>query len=147
MRASLASEAAEPIVAAGSAEADVWRQHAASIWQGAGAIVRVSWLPAELPVVLDLLDASGSTGAVEMIGRVGTGAGLVRIEGDSRRQIAAIERLRASRALGSVVIVRASRAVKETIDVWGPRPNMALLESIKRTLDPALVLGAGRGPL
>jgi len=38
--------------------------------------------------------------------------------------------------------------VKESIDVWGPMPDsVRLMHAIKRKLDPAGILNAGRGPI
>jgi hypothetical protein len=46
------------------------------------------------------------------------------------------------------VIAHAPAAVKRSTDVWGPAQSTAgVLAALKRTLDPAGVLNAGRGPI
>ncbi|MGH9311024.1 MAG: FAD-binding oxidoreductase [Vicinamibacterales bacterium] len=146
-RALLASAGANTAVLAGDADAGRWQQHAQVLWPGEGAVVRVSWLPADLASVLALLESLAAGGAVEMAGRIGVGAGLIRIAGHPSRQAAAIQQLRSSTPVRHVVVVRAGPEVKAHVDVWGPQPNARLLQSIKAALDPAGILGAGRGPL
>ncbi len=147
VRACLGSLGASVQVLTGDAELEIWREHSTRVWDGPGAVVRASWLPADLPGALDLLDNIAPTGALDMTGRVGWGTGLIRIEGDTLRQLAVVERLRASSVLGNVVLVRASAGLKSAVDVWGPRPNARLFESVKRAFDPDNILGAGRGPM
>jgi hypothetical protein len=85
---------------------------------------------------------------VVLTGRVGVGAGLVRIDGTAPVQPTAIETLRASPLLGHVVVLRADRSVKDQVDVWGPIGDSGrVMEAIKRKLDPAAILNAGRGPI
>jgi hypothetical protein len=139
----------------GDAERDLWDQHATRTWDSPGAIVRASWLPAEITAVMTGC-ATGTTGTTagatptvtETIGRAATGAGLLRLDGDARSQAAAIEQLRRSTTLRNVVIVRGSDELKSLVDVWGPMGDREkLFASLKRTLDPHGVLNAGRGPL
>ena len=136
---------------AGDAERDLWRGHMRAVWAAPGVIVRASWLPATLPAVLTLVDEIGGqrAGAIEIVGRAGVGAGIIRIDGDHAWSVAAVERLRAqSDLLGHVVLLRASPAVKQQVDVWGPaRDHAALAGAVKRTFDPAGILNAGRGPI
>ena len=76
------------------------------------------------------------------------GAGLVRLNGEDSSIVAAITELRASRDVGHVVVLRASRRLKELVDVWGP-PSGAneVARVLKRKFDPANILNAGRGPI
>jgi hypothetical protein len=134
-------------VVTGEAEQRVWRQHASSGWEGPGALVRASWLPADLPGVIARMPEMAGGCTIEMIGRVGIGAGLIRLDGPSARQAEAIERLRAESRLGHVVVVRGDTELKTKVDVWGTVPNRVLTGSIKSALDPDGTLGAGRGPL
>jgi hypothetical protein len=71
------------------------------------------------------------------------------VHADVPIQVAAIQRLRKKpEVVGNVVVLRGAAAVKEQSDVWGLSSDVsALLESIKQALDPAGILGAGRGPL
>lgn len=134
-------------VADGGADAALWQEHQPRFIGAPGTVLRASWLPADLEQVAALVDEISAGGAVAWIGRVGTGAGLLRIGGEADRQAAVVGRLRESPVLGNIVVVRASPAVKAMVDVWGPQPNARLLADVKRTLDPGNTLGAGRGPL
>jgi hypothetical protein len=76
------------------------------------------------------------------------GAGLLRLEGDDAAVLAAIVDLRASSEVGHVVVLRASRRLKEQVDVWGPPTGTSdVARTLKRTFDPAGTLNAGRGPI
>jgi glycolate oxidase FAD binding subunit len=134
----------------GSAEAGLWQELSRALWAAPGAIVRASWLPANLRLLLSLLDEmAGEDGrAIELAARAGVGAGLIRLEGDAIAIVAAIQRLRArADVLGHVVVLRADSSVKQQIDVWGgPSDHEPLLAAIKRAFDPANILNAGRGP-
>jgi glycolate dehydrogenase FAD-binding subunit len=126
----------------GDAEQTLWREHAERLWTGGAALVRASWLPANIARV------AGEVDDLELVGRAAIGAGLIRIDGDTDTQSRAIERLRASAVLGNVVIVRASPELKARVDVWGSAGDrQPLFEALKRALDPHNVLNAGRGPL
>ena len=138
-------------VVEGDAEQAVWRAHAQGIWNGDGAVVRASWLPANVATVVAeieriVAEASSTTG--DVIGRAGVGAGLIRLDTDVAAQATIIDRLRASAGIGNVVLVRGSAALKALVDVWGPHGDrQPLLASLKRAFDPNGVLNAGRGPL
>jgi glycolate oxidase FAD binding subunit len=138
-------------ILSGAAEAGLWRDHTRRLWDSAGAVVRVSWLPAALEAVLALIADIGRDPAtsVELAGRAGVGAGVVRIEGEVAATVRAIERLREQPGVvGHVVVLRAGAEIKERIDVWGsPGDAAALLVALKRAFDPAGILNAGRGPV
>jgi len=143
----------------GDAERALWEAHATGIWDQAGAVVRASWLPANIAAAVDELaglkpSATSATQAVAqgfspaLVGRAAVGAGLIRIDGDTAEQASAIERLRASSVFGNVVIIRGSAELKARVDVWGSHGSrQPLFDSLKRTFDPNNVLNAGRGPL
>jgi glycolate oxidase FAD binding subunit len=125
------------------AERAVWEEHSRRLWESPGAIVRASWMPADLPAAL-----KGATRVTELAGRAAVGAGLIRIDGDVRTQAAAIEQLRQSTSFRNVVIVRGSDELKSIVDVWGPLGDRErLFASLKHALDPNGILNAGRGPL
>jgi len=170
--AALGANATSIDVVDGDAERALWDRHAAGICSAPGAIVRASWLPANIEAVVAALKpcdtsdgspaahgktspaAQGETSPVAhgfsraLIGRAAIGAGLIRIGGDTASQARAIEQLRASKVFGNVVIVRGSSELKAVVDVWGSHGDrQPLLESLKRAFDPNGVLNAGRGPL
>jgi hypothetical protein len=130
----------------GDAERILWSDHRSRLWSVPGAIVRVSWLPGDLRDFVALLASLEPTAALEMIGRPGVGAGLIRIDGEVTAQAAAIRQLRESKTAGNVVVVRAATELKALVDVWGLTPNARLLAAVKRELDPNDTLGADRGP-
>jgi glycolate oxidase FAD binding subunit len=135
----------------GDAERALWHDRAARMWDEAGAIVRASWLPAEIAAVagaVEVAAAQAGCAPPALVGRAAVGAGLLRIDGDDAAQARAIDALRRSRHLGNVVVVRGSPGLKALVDVWGPMGDrQPLLESLKRAFDPNDVLNAGRGPL
>jgi hypothetical protein len=76
------------------------------------------------------------------------GAGFLRLEGEDTAVMAAIGDLRASSKLGHVVVLRASRRLKEQVDVWGPTTGaIDVGRVLKRKFDPEGILNAGRGPI
>jgi glycolate oxidase FAD binding subunit len=114
------------------------------------AVVRLSWMPAKLAQVLaQLRDLQRTAGVpLTLTGRAGLGAGLVAIGGDAATQASAVARLRASRDLGHVVVLRASPALKQQVDVWGPPASSApMARALKQMFDAAGILNAGRGPV
>ncbi len=156
----------------GDAERARWHRHATQLWDQPGAIVRASWLPANLGAGLGELEridaglkaratgvggATGVEGAasvgrglerIEIVGRAAVGAGLIRIDDDAAAQADVIEQLRASHVFGNIVVVRGSAALKGIVDVWGSHGDrQPLFDSLKRAFDPHGVLNAGRGPL
>lgn len=133
----------------GDREFELWRDQVRSPWAGTGAVIRFGWLPAKLAEVTTLIrEVQQIGGNVVMAGRVGIGAGIMRVDGDTRSQAAAIERLRSSVWVGNVAVLRASPELKRIIDVWGPAGSAAdAVRAIKRMFDPAGILNAGRGPV
>lgn len=149
---------AEATVAYDADEAALWRQQVDVPWMGRatgtaagfGAVLRLSWRPADLSRVLALVeDIQRQIGVpVVLTGRVATGAGLVRVDGPAPAQATALTQLRSSSVVGHVVVLRADDAVKAEIDVWGPLGDAArVMAAIKQKLDPAGILNAGRGPI
>jgi glycolate dehydrogenase FAD-binding subunit len=160
--------AATARVVEGADQEAIWREHADHIWRdGDDAIVRASWLPANIGAVIAALPSGAAAGAAtsrarsdeavgsersaaacEIVGRAAVGAGWVRIAGDVDAQAHAIERMRGSQLIGNVVVVRGTPALKARVDVWGsPGDRQPIFDAIKRAFDPDNVLNAGRGPL
>jgi glycolate oxidase FAD binding subunit len=128
--------------------ADLWRDQLTLPWQGS-ATVRCSWAPAAVANVVSLVEAcAGGLSGLVFVGRAAVGAGFLRLDGDLAAQAAAITRLRQSPALEHVVLLGGTPGLKAMVDVWGGRvPWSQPLEAVKRALDPAGILGGGRGPL
>ena len=113
-----------------------------------GAIVRLSWLPAQIAAALTELRSMAGSACIEIVGRAAVGAGLIRIDDDVARQAAVIDRLRRSASFGNVVIVRGTPELKTLVDVWGPQGDRErLFTALKHAFDPHGILNAGRGPL
>ncbi len=157
----LASAAASMTILEDVAEAEAWQDHREEIWATPGAVVRASWLPANLAAAIDELarvrmdlarraasESSPLSLRIEIVGRAAVGAGLIRIEGDVAVQAQVVEQLRASSIFGNVVVRRGSDELKSKIDVWGSPGNRApLVASLKQAFDPHGILRPGRGPL
>jgi glycolate oxidase FAD binding subunit len=138
----------DAIVMTGESEAGLWTSGLAAPWRG-DAAVRMSWLPASLPAVVALISSMpAATGAAAtLVGRA-AGTGVMRLVGPPPALAAAVNRLRASKDVGNVVVLRASRELKELVDVWGPPQDAHhVLQSLKQMFDPVGILNAGRGPV
>jgi glycolate oxidase FAD binding subunit len=127
-----------------------WAEQVRRPWGAPGSTVRLSWMPAAFPAVLDLAAslqrASGVT--MELTARIGVGAGFLRVDGEDASVAEVIAGLRASALVQHVLVLRHSGALKRTVDVWGPPLGMApVQQSLKRAFDPANILNAGRGPI
>jgi glycolate dehydrogenase FAD-binding subunit len=134
----------------GDAESAAWRRYVARADGSADTIIKISWLPAMLPQVLGLVeDLARGNRTVELIGRAAAGAGLLRVEGDIESQARIVEHLRQRTDLVRHVSIRdAPLAVKQQVDTWGPLGAAGTLAGrVKRALDPAGILNAGRGPI
>jgi glycolate oxidase FAD binding subunit len=133
----------------GDDEQAFWAEQVRAPWSEGGTIVRLSWLPANLSIVLASLDELRRHGCRPSMftGRT-IGAGLLRFEGDDRACAAAIADLRSRRGVGHVVVLRASRRLKEQTDVWGDGSDQTgPARALKRMFDPQGILNAGRGPI
>lgn len=137
-------------VIAGDAEEALWRRYEVRAAASTGTVVSLSWLPAALPQVLALVaEVAGADGSIELSARTAAGTGRLRIEGDVDWQATRVDRLRARADLVTHVTIQgAPPEVKARVDAWGPPgPAAHVLSAIRRALDPAGILNAGRGPL
>jgi glycolate oxidase FAD binding subunit len=134
----------------GAAEGAWWSEQVRHPWTLAGSTIRLSWLPAALADVLRLVEelqrASGVV--VELTARTALGAGFVRLDGEDAAVAKAIEKLRSRPIVTNVVVLRHGGGLKKSIDPWGTPPDsVGLMQTLKRSFDPAGVLNAGRGPI
>ncbi|HZI80512.1 MAG TPA: FAD-binding oxidoreductase [Vicinamibacterales bacterium] len=128
-------------------ETRAWSEQTGLVWEGDGAVVRCSWLPARLGEVLAMVRAMRADCGVTFTGRAGTGSGLLRLTGPDAAVGAAVVRARHDASpVGHVVLLRGSRELRSQVDVWGTAPS-APAAALKRALDPTGILNAGRGPL
>jgi glycolate dehydrogenase FAD-binding subunit len=130
-------------------EQTVWNAHTDQIWADAerdAAVVRVSWLPANIAAALAAVKACAAGVDAIVIGRAAIGAGLIRIGGTVDAQRRAIDALRTSTAIGNVTIVRGSPRLLADAGVWPADAGRArLFRSLRQAFDPAHVL-VGQGP-
>jgi glycolate oxidase FAD binding subunit len=135
----------------GDRDTELWRDRARPTFGESATEVRASWLPASLPAVLGVVEGAAREARVNatFTGRAAVGAGVIHIEGEAAARAMFVARLRErTDAIGHVVVARAGRDLKDYADVWGPPlPSMAIARALKRALDPAGVLNAGRGPI
>lgn len=135
-------------LAQGDDETELWRRQIQDVWDGTGAVVRMSWLPADLPRVLSLVSSLDRNGGRLLFTARAMGVGLLRLDGAAPAHIDAVARLRGSADVGHVVILRGSRELRTTVDVWGPpRPSDAAVRALKRMFDPQGILNGDRGPI
>ena len=147
--AALRGFATAVIASSGESEQTLWAEHADQIWTDAddAAVVRASWLPANIDAALTTVKACTATADAIVIGRAAVGAGLIRIAADIDEQVRAIDALRTSVAIGNVTIMRGSPALLARAGVWPADAGRArLFTSLKQAFDPAHVL-VGQGPV
>lgn len=122
-----------------------WGAYERAQVEGGPTVVRVATLVTGVAAAV-----SGVGGAARGItGSVALGLLRVSLPAAPVTMVAAVvERLRAivAEADGSVVVERGSRALRETVDPWGPVPEgaMELMRRLKVEFDPRGVLNPGR---
>jgi glycolate dehydrogenase FAD-binding subunit len=137
---------------AGAEEKELWAAHGRPLWNGTGAVVKLTVLPSEISATLtSLASLSSLAGSADYVaaGRAGLGVFLVRIDGDVEAQHRAIAGVRAAlpAGRGSAVIVRGSAELRARADVWGSiGDGLPLMHAVKQRFDPAGILNPGRGP-
>jgi glycolate oxidase FAD binding subunit len=138
-----------PAAVSGDEERSLWEEQIRAPWAEGGTIVRLSWLPSQLPAVVAAMSRLSQNGCrVETFTGRALGSGLLRLDGDERTIVAGIAALRASPDVGHVVVLRATPRLKSEIDVWGPASGaIDVARTLKRMFDPADILNAARGPI
>jgi len=138
-----------PTAVSGDDERVLWDEQIRAPWSDAGTIVRFSWLPAKLSAVASLIEGLRAHGCrMETFTGRTMGAGLLRLDGEEPALAAAIGDLRRSTSVGHVVVLRATRRLKEQVDVWGQATGAnEVARALKRKFDPEGILNAGRGPI
>ena len=95
-----------------------------------------------------LTAARGAAAPIHLRGSVGVGVmyALVPAGTEAPSVAKCVDRLRAvcRRHGGSLVVLDAPAAVKETVDVWGPVPALDLMRRVKAQFDPDRQLAPGR---
>jgi glycolate oxidase FAD binding subunit len=125
----------------------VWRAYDRAQAAPGGVRLRIGTVPARLAETHAATRRAFPTAAVA--GCAALGALRARVEvADAGALARGLERLRAVVAdvEGGVVVERAPRALRETLDPWGPVPGpaLAVMRAIKQEFDPLGVLNPGR---
>ncbi len=138
-----------PAAVGGDEERSLWEDQIRAPWAEGGTVVRLSWLPAKLPVVAALISRLGRPGCqVSTFTGRAIGSGLLRLEGADSAIAAAVGVLRESDDVGHVVVLRATPGLKSEVDVWGSASGtIEVARTLKRMFDPADILNAARGPI
>ena len=135
-------------VVSGDEETAIWTEHQRRPWNGDGAVVKVTLLPAAVGSTLTCLADVAAGADCDIVGRAGVGVLLVRVGGDIDSQVRVIAGVRARlppRA-SSVVVVRGSDELKSRVDIWGPiGDGVSVMRAIKHQFDPHGILNPGRG--
>jgi glycolate oxidase FAD binding subunit len=143
----LASAAgARASVVQGDEEAAVWADHARRPWDGEGAVIKLTLVPAEVAPTLAWLAGATRDATYEVIGRAGVGVLLARVGGDVDTQVRVLAGLRERLPppAGSAVLVRGSDELKSRVDTWGPiGDGLSVMRAIKRQFDPNGILNPG----
>ena len=127
---------------AGGGDEDArWQRQRAGQRTGAGAMVKVSALAAELPRVVEAVEALSGA----LVGRAALGLSWVRLPGaDAGDLVAAVEDLRRRLAPAPCVVLDAPDDVRAKVDPWGDRTGpVELMRRVKARFDPAGVCHPG----
>jgi glycolate oxidase FAD binding subunit len=129
----------------GADEVELWRSHDTGIWRAGGAVLRVVWLPARLGAVLGLAaDLAREATSLQLVGRVGSGTGFLRLEGGEGDLAETVVRLYTRPdVFERVTVLRADPHVKRRVARSESDRVSALVAAVKGAFDPRGVLGAG----
>ena len=135
---------AEAVVVEGDEERSVWTGYERAMWgdSAGGMLVKATVLPTE---TAELLDRPGASLAA---GRAALGILYLRVDADAgAREWLDELRSRLRRRGGSALVVRASPALKDHVDVWGELSgSRSLMRAVKERFDPKNILNPGGGP-
>ncbi len=123
----------------GDGEAREWRAHAERPWNGAGSILKMTLLAADLAPALDAVERAADGVPYEVVGRAGIGVVLVRLDADVRSQERAVAMLRSrvSRERGTVVVLRGDESLNASVP---DDPAHRVMNAVRRAFDPSGVL-------
>jgi glycolate oxidase FAD binding subunit len=122
-----------------------------------GTLVRVAFWAGQLTAVLTAIRSAADATALDPVISGSAGAGVLEVSvpgtapADSVADLVAVLRagldglgdgLPPSRA--SAVVLSAPPAVRDTVDIWGPVPSLALMRAVKAQFDPEHRMAPGR---
>jgi glycolate oxidase FAD binding subunit len=111
-------------------------------------LLKISTVPTDLgQTVTDVMSSKPRQLGWKIQGYAGSGIVLVDLLGDSASLVATIDEIRSrvGKRGGTVVVRRASPAIKREVDVWGPVGDaLPLMRSVKQRFDPLSTMNPGR---
>jgi glycolate oxidase FAD binding subunit len=115
-------------------------------WSAGDTALKLTFVRSGLPTVLAAARDAPAPVALRGSAAVGVLYGAIPGHTDAATVAGTIAALRATCQSygGSLVVIDAPRAVKDTVDVWGPIPALALMRRIKDQFDPEHRLAPGR---
>jgi glycolate oxidase FAD binding subunit len=123
-----------------------------------GTLVRIAFWAGALRSILDAVDAAAAAAGLAPAVGGSPGAGVLYAAVDGQASPAAVAsfvtalRAAAGRApaagfppaRGSAVVLAAPAPVRDTVDMWGPVPDAALIRAVKDQFDPGHRMAPGR---
>jgi glycolate oxidase FAD binding subunit len=110
--------------------------------------LKASTVLTEIVPWLSALERTAAEAGLEAAWRTHAGHGLIfaSLAGADNALIAAVEALRAaaSAGQGSLVVLDATPALAQRLDIWGLSPALALMRRVKAQFDPHATLNPGR---
>jgi glycolate oxidase FAD binding subunit len=162
--AGVAERAAElrGVLGAGTAVADRPPPWWATVDGADRTVIRIAFWAAALPGVLAAVDSAGSAAGLDPVVRGSAAAGVLHtVLGRDAAPGAVAEFLAGLRdalaglepgsaggegppARASAVVLTAPAPVRDTVDLWGPVPALALMRAVKDQFDPGHLMAPGR---
>jgi glycolate oxidase FAD binding subunit len=138
-------------VLTGVDEAEIWNEHARSVWGKSGTLAKICVLPTESFAVLEsLAQSADSLGITHSAGgRAGLGVLYASLQGDPTQHASLLGRIRELAATrgGSVSIERAESSVLASMSRSSELGDTgALQRAVKNRFDPNGTLKPGNGP-
>jgi glycolate oxidase FAD binding subunit len=150
------------VLGAGTAVADTAPPWWARVDTADRTVIRIAFWAAALPGVLAAVDSAASAVGLDpvvggsaaagvlhaLLGRDAAPGAVAEFLTGLRDALAGLEPGSASGegppARGSAVVLTAPAAVRDTVDLWGPVPALALMRALKDQFDPGHLMAPGR---
>jgi glycolate oxidase FAD binding subunit len=147
-----AGQGAATEVLSGQAEADAWKDHSlGGRSDGTTTVVKLAVLPTDVGEILSCAEAAAARRTIQYaaIGRAALGIVILRLDGDTSEQAAAVAEIRQETISrrGSAVLLSGPSELFKRVGGWGPGTGTApLMRALKARFDPRGLLNRGREP-